>query len=61
MQRKGGGVLIYYSNQETVLEDFGFEKKGDGPPCKNILQMDIVICKLCTKSYANRLSLYIGL
>ena len=42
------------ATQSKVWSFFGFRKKGDGPPCKNNLQMDSVICKLCKMSYVNK-------
>ena len=37
-----------------VWKYFGFQKKKDGPPSKQNLDMDTVICKLCRKSYSNK-------
>lgn len=38
--------------RSKVWSYFGFRKKRDGPPCKNNLQMETIICKLCKKTYA---------
>lgn len=40
------------ATRSKVWSYFGFRKKRDGPPCKNNLQMETIICKLCKKTYA---------
>ncbi|XP_045166018.2 E3 SUMO-protein ligase ZBED1-like [Mercenaria mercenaria] len=40
--------------RSTVWAYFGFEKTKQGPPIKENLNMQSVICKLCRKSYVNK-------
>lgn len=42
------------ATRSVVWKYFGFTKKKEGPPSKQNLDMAVVICKLCKKSYANK-------
>lgn len=47
-------IYSYPGATRSVLwKYFGFTKKKEGPPSKQYLDMAVVICKLCQKSYAN--------
>lgn len=42
------------ATRSVVWKYFGFTRKKEGPPSKHNLDMAVVICKLCRKSYANK-------
>ena len=51
-----GEVIHGYpgKTRSTVWRFFGFKKSQEGPPVKSNLDMNVVICRLCLKSYANK-------